>query len=112
MARPKKNFDEIKLLQINLRVTLSEQVQLEEAAKTHGLSLVQYIRVRALKKQLPKFKMTVADQELVIELSHIGNNINQITKKINQGNPNIDDLEDLLLLLMYKLNYIKMELLK
>ena len=112
MARPKKNFDEIKLLQINLRVTLSEQVQLEEAAKTHGLSLVQYIRVRALKKQLPKFKMSVSDQELVIELSHIGNNINQITKKINQGNPNIDDLEDLLLLLMYKLNYIKMELLK
>jgi uncharacterized protein (DUF1778 family) len=112
MARPKKNFDEIKLLQINLRVTLSEQVQLEEAAKTHGLSLVQYIRVRALKKQLPKFKMTVADQELVIELSRIGNNINQITKKINQGNPNIDDLEDLLLLLMYKLNYMKMELLK
>lgn len=112
MARPKKSIEESKLFQINVRVTLNEQVQLEEAAKTNGLSLVQYIRVRALKKQLPKFKMSVADQELVIELSRIGNNINQITKKINQGNPNIDDLEDLLLLLMYKLNYIKMELLK
>ena len=112
MARPKSTLEELKLIQVNVRFTLSEQVQLEESAKTHGLSLVQYIRVRALKKQLPKFKMSVADQELVIELSRIGNNINQITKKINQGNPNIDDLEDLLLLLMYKLNYIKMELLK
>ena len=36
MARPKKKLDEIKLLQINLRVTLNEQVHLEEIAKTYG----------------------------------------------------------------------------
>ncbi len=83
MARPKKKLDEIKLFQINLRVTLNEQVQLEEIAKTYGLNVVEFVRRRALQKQLPKFTMLGLQRDLLIELSRIGNNINQMSKRVN-----------------------------
>ena len=111
MARPRKKLDEIKLFQINLRVTLNEQVQLEELAKSHGLNVVEFIRRRALHKQLPKFTMPCMQRDLLIELSRIGNNINQMSKKANQGNPNLKGLEEELLNLNKKLNEIKNQLL-
>ena len=111
MARPRKKLDEIKLFQINLRVTLNEQVQLEELAKSHGLNVVEFIRRRALHKQLPKFTMPSMQRDLLIELSRIGNNINQMSKKANQGNPNLKGLEEELLNLNKKLNEIKNQLL-
>ena len=112
MARPKKKLDEIKLFQINLRVTLNEQVQLEEIAKTYGLNVVEFVRRRALQRQLPKFTMPGLQRDLLIELSRIGNNINQISKKVNQGNPNLKGLEEELLNLNKKLNEIKNQLLE
>ncbi len=111
MARPKKRLEEIKLFQINLRVTLNEQVQLEEIAKTYGLNVVEFIRRSALKKQLPKFTMPSLKRDLLIELSRIGNNINQMSKRANQGNPNLKGLENELLNLYKQLNDIKNQLL-
>ena len=111
MARPKKKLDEIKLFQINLRVTLNEQVQLEEIAKTYGLNVVEFIRRRALQKQLPKFTMSGLQRDLLIELSRIGNNINQMSKRVNQGNPNLKGLESELSNLHKQLNEIKNQLL-
>ena len=111
MARPKKKLDEIKLFQINLRVTLIEQVQLEEIAKTYGLNVVEFVRRRALQKQLPKFTMPGLQRDLLIELSRIGNNINQMSKKVNKWNPNLKGLEEELLNLNRKLNEIKNQLL-
>ncbi|UGS21824.1 plasmid mobilization protein [Flavobacterium cyclinae] len=111
MARPRKKLDEIKLFQINLRVTLNEQVQLEEIAKANGLNLVEYIRRRALQKQLPKFTMSGLQRDLLIELSRIGNNINQMSKRVNQGNPNLKGLESELSNLHKQLNEIKNQLL-
>jgi septal ring factor EnvC (AmiA/AmiB activator) len=111
MGRPKKKIEEIKLFQINLRVTLNEQVELEEAAKSHGLNVVEFIRRRALHKQLPKFSMSGLERDLLIELSRIGSNINQMSKKVNQGNPNLKGLEEELLNLNKKLKEIKNQLL-
>lgn len=112
MARPRKKLDEIKLFQINLRVTLNEQVQLEEIAKKYGLNVVEYIRRRALQKQLPKFTMSGLQRDLLIELSRIGNNINQMSKRVNQGNPNLKGLEIELVNLYKQLNEIKNQLLE
>ena len=39
---------------LTLRVTLSEQVQLEQIAKTYGLNVVEFIRRRALYKTAAK----------------------------------------------------------
>jgi len=112
MARPRKSFNELKMLQINIRVTLEEQIQLEGAAKTYGLNVVEFIRRKALQQQLPKFTMSSLERDLLIELSRIGNNINQMTKKANQGNSNLKGLENELLDLTKSLNEIKNELLR
>lgn len=108
MARPKSSLEALKVLQVNVRFTLAEQLLLEETAKIYGISVVNYIRIRALKQQLPKFQMTGIDREILIELSRIGNNINQLTKKANQTNTcNIDELESMLYYLKDQLNKIK-----
>ena len=107
MARPKKKLEEIKLFQINLRVTLNEQVQLEEIAKTYGLYVVEFIRRRALQKQLPKHSMLSINRALLFELSRIGNNLNQLTKKANQNHPDVKGLNVELLDLNTKLNELK-----
>ena len=112
MARPKKTIEQIKIFQINFRVTLNEQMQLESFAKNYGLNVVEYVRRRALQKQLPKFVMSELERDLLIELSRIGNNINQMSKRANQGNPNLKGLENDLLILNSKLNKIKSELIK
>jgi hypothetical protein len=44
------------MFQINIELLL-EQLQIEEYSKSYGLSVTQFIRVRSLKKQLPKFSM-------------------------------------------------------
>jgi hypothetical protein len=112
MARPKKSFNNLKVLQINIRVTLEEQIILEEFSKFYGVNVVEFIRRRALKKQLPKHKMSGINRELLIELSRIGNNINQLTKRANQNNPNLNGLKDELYNLNNSLNTIKKQLLK
>jgi septal ring factor EnvC (AmiA/AmiB activator) len=50
-------------------------------------------------------------RDLLIELSRIGNNINQMSKKANQGNPNLKGLESELSNLHKQLNEIKNQLL-
>ena len=112
MSRPKKTIEQIKIFQINFRVTLNEQMQLETFAKNYGLNVVEYVRRRAFQKQLPKFVMSGLERDLLIELSRIGNNINQMSKRVNQGNPNLKGIEDELMILKAKLNEIKSELLK
>ena len=111
MARPKKSFKNLKLLQINIRVTLEEQILLEEFSKLYGVNVVEFIRIKALKKQLPKNTMPVINRELLIELSRVGNNINQLTKKANQNNPNLNGLKNELYNLNESLNKIKKQLL-
>ena len=111
MARPRKTIEQIKVFQINFRVTLNEQMQLETFAKNYGLNVVEYVRRSALQKQLPKFFMSGLERDLLIELSRIGNNINQMSKRANQGNPNLKGLENELLNLNKKLNEIKNQLL-
>jgi septation ring formation regulator EzrA len=111
MARPRKTVEQIKVFQINFRVTLNEQMQLETFAKNYGLNVVEYVRKRALQKQLPKFTMPGLQRDLLIELSRIGNNINQMSKRVNQGNPNLKGLESELSSLHKQLNEIKNQLL-
>jgi len=112
MARPKKTFENLKILQINIRVTLEEQLLLEEFSKLYGVNVVEFIRIKAFKKQLPKQMMSGINRELLIEVSRIGNNINQLTKRANQNNPNLNGLKNELNNLNESLNQIKKQLLQ
>lgn len=112
MARPKKQLEELKMFQINIRVTLNEQLQIEEYSKCFGLSVSQYIRVRTFRKQLPKHSMPSLNRDVFIELSRIGNNLNQLTKKANQNHPDVKGLQIELLNLNNTLNQIKKKFLE
>lgn len=112
MTRPKKDFMSLKMFQINIRVTLEEQLQIEEFSKSYGLSVTQYIINRSLKKQLPKQTMPSINRALFIELSRIGNNLNQSTKRLHQGNPNAKRLQIELLELKAILEEVKSVLLQ
>ena len=112
MARPKSDITVLKLFQVNIRLTCEEQLLLEEYSKTYGLSVVEYVRKRALNKQLPKHTISPINRELLIELSRIGNNVNQLAKKSNQNfldkyvfNRDLRELKEIL-------NQIKTELLE
>jgi hypothetical protein len=107
MTRPRKQIQDLKMLQINIRVTLEEQLQIEEYSKSYGMSVTHYIRIRTLKKQLPKHSIPSINRELFIELSRIGNNLNQLTKKANQNHPDVKGLYVELLELNTKVNEIK-----
>lgn len=112
MARPKCTINNLKVFQVNIRLTLEEQILVESQSKTYGLSVVEYVRKRALNKQLPKHALSPINRELLIELSRIGNNVNQLAKKSNQNflekyvfNRDLRELKEIL-------NQIKTELLE
>jgi hypothetical protein len=112
MTRPRKQIQDLKMLQINIRVTLEEQLQIEEYSKSYGMSVTHYVRIRSLKKQLPKYSMPSINRNLFIQLSRIGSNLNQLTKKVNQNHPVVKGLDVELNLLQRMLNEIKTEIIK
>jgi len=84
MARPKLNDNERRNDVISFRLTEAEAVQLEEAAAKAGLLPSDYARACALKKTV----RTVPDErkpdpDLLRSLLAIGNNLNQIARKLN-----------------------------
>ena len=112
MARPKSEIYKLKVFQVNIRLTAEEQVFVENQASSYGISVVEYVRKRALNKQLPKHALSPINHELLIELSRIGNNVNQVAKKSNQNflekyvfNRDLRELKEIL-------NQIKTELLE
>lgn len=112
MARPKCTINKLKVFQVNIRLTFDQQILIESLAQTYGLSVVEYVRKRALNKQLPKHTISPINRELLIELSRIGNNVNQLAKQNNQNflnkyvfNRDLRELKEIL-------NQIKTELLE
>lgn len=85
MARPLKAAEDKRTLHMPpVRMTAAELAQLEELAAVSGLSVSEYARQRlltgAVKATRPK-----TDESLLVELSRIGNNLNQIARQLNRG---------------------------
>ena len=59
--------------QINIRISLKDKREIEKKAKKSKMNFSENIIVEADKS------------EYITELRRIGNNINQLTKKVNQG---------------------------
>jgi hypothetical protein len=71
---------------ITIRVSDDELVQFKALAKSHDLSLGELIR-KLLLGEKPKRKRSTptADPKLIFQIAAIGNNLNQIARKVNQG---------------------------
>lgn len=67
---------------LTIRLTKSEKERIERNAKRAGRSIIDYLVLLSL--EMP---IHVAEdvKPLLIELKRIGNNLNQITAKINSG---------------------------
>lgn len=85
MGRPKKELKSLKIIQVNVRMTVDDYSKVSINAKTIGLSIVEYIRRKITEKPLPKKKVSPSDRKLFVELSRVGNNLNQLTRVTNSG---------------------------
>ena len=85
MGRPKKELGLLKTIQVNVRMTAADHSKVSVNAETIGLSVAEYIRRKCTGKSLPKKRMDVLDRKLFVELSRMGNNINQLARVSNSG---------------------------
>ena len=68
--------------QINIRLTEDEYLNACEKINESDLSLSEYIRKSILGKEI---KIISGVKELILELNRIGNNLNQLARKVNEG---------------------------
>jgi uncharacterized protein (DUF1778 family) len=95
MARPKLNDNERRDDVVSFRLTETEAAGLEEAAAKAGLSLSDYARACALKNTVRIVSdRKKADPELLRLLLAIGNNLNQIARKLNATDRTPANLDD------------------
>jgi len=85
MGRPKKELSSLKLIQVNIRMTVDDYIKVSDNAETIGLSVAEYIRRKSTEKSLPKKRVSPLDRKLFVELSRVGNNLNQLAKLVNSG---------------------------
>jgi len=67
-------------------MTVNQYLTLCDNASCLGISIPDYIRRKSTGKVLPRKKLAPEDRTLYVALGRIGNNINQLTKKVNSGN--------------------------
>ncbi|MGN0449054.1 MAG: plasmid mobilization protein [Ruminococcus sp.] len=66
---------------LSIRLTQSEKSAIISKAKKSKLTLTEYILESSLQTEIKVVDL----QPLLVELKRIGNNLNQITRKINSG---------------------------
>lgn len=96
MPRKKVNREREKHFQV--RLTEEEFELLESKAKGFGLTKTEYIRkLIVFGRVRPKSKLTDEQfREMLLEMNHIGTNINQIAYRVNAArNANKDDYMEL-----------------
>ena len=66
---------------MSIRLTQSEKSAIISKAKKSKLTLTEYVLKSSLQSEIKVIDL----QPLIVELKRIGNNLNQITRKINSG---------------------------
>lgn len=85
MARPKKNIQDLKAIRLNVRMTVKEYLIVAENAETLGITIPDFIRMKTTDRVLPRKRIRPDNRKLFIALGRIGNNVNQLTKKVHLG---------------------------
>lgn len=105
MARPRKNDNEKRLVQVNIRLTTNEATKVEQLAASSGLSPANLIRYKFFSGRFPEPKQSPLDGEIYHELKKVGVNLNQATHKINSGEMPVD-YRNILMILLARLDNI------
>ena len=102
MARPALNEDKKRVVQVNIRLTQSEDEKVNTFAESAGLSPANWIRYKIFTGKFPHAKASPLDAAIFRELQRIGINVNQIAHKLNSNElsselrPVLDELSGLL----------------
>ncbi|MEW4923097.1 plasmid mobilization relaxosome protein MobC [Algibacter sp. 2305UL17-15] len=107
MARPKKDIQSLKAIRVNVRMTVNEFLVVSDSANCLGIGIPDYIRRKVTGRPLPRTRVMPENRKLFIELSRIGNNINQLTKKAHLGMHTPKILQRELLELKETINLLK-----
>ena len=85
VANIKSNSDK-QTKRINFRLNELEYEKLSQSASTYGLTVSRYAKKLALQSKLRKPYFSNKDaQKIILELTRQGTNLNQLTRKLNQG---------------------------
>lgn len=87
MARPEKDAAEKRDIVIRVRLTRPEKKHLLNAAEIEGLTLSDFLRLRALSTLPRRRKPSVERAAFILglaELGKIGSNVNQIARALNR----------------------------
>ncbi|MCW3787218.1 plasmid mobilization protein [Plebeiibacterium sediminum] len=85
MARPKKEIDELRIHQVNIRLTKIEYEFANRQAELAGLSVTNWLRRAAFSKRPLKLRVSPMHRAYYKQLIGISNNLNQIARKVNRG---------------------------
>src|SRR5687768_12783706 len=85
MGRPSINEEDKRTVQVNIRLTQSENKKICEYAAAGNLSPANWIRQKVFTGKFPSVKTSPLDADIYRELQKIGVNLNQATHKINSG---------------------------
>lgn len=85
MGRPRVNDTDRRIIQVNIRLTEAENTKVNEYAASTGLSPANWIRRKVFTGKFPPMKLSQLDGTIYNELHKIGVNLNQATRKLNQG---------------------------
>ncbi|MFB6455893.1 plasmid mobilization relaxosome protein MobC [Chitinophaga sp. Hz27] len=85
MARPRKKESEKRVVQVNIRLTFSENQRVNDLAKAVGITPANLIRQKLFAGKFPPIKHSPIEIDLYRELHRIGVNLNQATHWINRN---------------------------
>ena len=93
--------------QINIRLRADEYLKVYSLMEEADMGLSEYVRKCILKKEIVRIYKI---KEFLEELNRIGNNLNQLTRKVNQGK--VKELGDDLVQINCNLNVVFEKILK
>lgn len=70
---------------VGFRSTPDEYAKLKELAKTHGVTIGEFCRLKALSARMPKTPVPAINVKQYQELARLNANLNQLMKAKNQG---------------------------
>lgn len=111
----KKPNDQIRSTVVRVRLTPGELDALSSSADAHGVSISLLVRHLALGAVIPKTPPAKVDQDTYLALGKIGNNLNQIARRMNSLNelvPEADEIKGSLATLERTLKLIRLEVLR
>ena len=72
-------------VRLRLNLNAAEVERLTEHADLAGMPLLDYVRLIALTRRAPRGGVPAVNRELLVQLSRLANNLNQLTRLVHTG---------------------------